>query len=575
MIHTNFYISKIKIVSLFLLGFTIFNPQLIAQQIDLSKLGEVHGNIQTDAQYYNADTAIGAATVPEKMGFNGFANIIYTKGNFSAGIRYESYLSRLQGFDSRYNGSGITYRYATYNNEKLEFTVGNFYEQFGSGITLRTYEERNLGYDNALDGVRLKYRPIKGILFKGLIGKQRLYFTQGPGIIRGFDGEIDINETFTKLNEKKLRFVFGGSFVSKYQKDDDQTLVLPENVGNSAGRIRVNYGGFNLFAEYAYKINDPINSHLINNKPVYKPGEAIILNASYAQKGLAINLGLNRIENMNFRSDRNAKVNDLFINFTPPLCKQQTYALLTIRPYASQPNGEIEYTAQLDYKIKKETMLGGKYGWDISINFSGANSLDTTHFNSSNVNSPNYNADSTLQGYKVNSFGLGKEVFFKDLYIEIGKKFSKKFKTTIIYDYQMFNYNVINNGISGDDFIHAHTAIVDATMRVKSESSLRVELQHLYTDQTVGKQRGNWASATLEYTFNSSWFAAVQDQWNYGNDDKKKQLHYYVFNVGYIKDATRITVGYGRQRDGVFCVGGVCRQVPASNGVSLTITSSF
>lgn len=567
MIHTNSNISKIKVLSLFLLGLTTYNQKLLAQQIDLSKLGEVHGNIQTDAQYYNADTAIGAATVPEKMGFNGFANIIYTKGNFSAGIRYESYLSKLQGFDSRYNGSGITYRFATYKNDNLEFTVGNFYEQFGSGITLRTYEERNLGYDNVLDGVRLKYRPIKGILFKGLIGKQRLYFTQGLGLIRGFDGEIDINETFTKLNEKKLRFVLGGSFVSKYQKDDDPNLVLPENVGNSAGRLRINYGGFNLYAEYAYKINDPFNSYQINNKPVYKPGEAIILNASYAQKGLAINLGVNRIENMNFRSDRNAKINDLFINYTPPLCKQQTYALLTIRPYASQPNGEIEYTAQVDYKIKKETKLGGKYGWDISVNYSGAYSLDTTHLSSNN--------DSTLQGYKVNSFGPGKEVFFKDLYVEIGKKFSKKFKTTFIYDYQQYNYNVITNGISGEDFVHAHTGIIDATVRLKSESSVRVELQHLYTDQKIGKQRGNWASGIVEYTFNSNWFAAVFDQWNYGNDDVKKRLHYYGVNVGYIKDATRITLGYGRQRDGVFCVGGVCRQVPASNGVSLTITSSF
>lgn len=566
-------INWIKLVVLFYGLFIVHQSK--AQQIDLSKLGEVHGNIQTDAQYYNPDTAIGAASVPEKMGFNGFANIIYTKGNFSAGIRYESYLSKLQGFDARYNGNGITYRYATYKGEHLEFTVGNFYEQFGSGITLRSYEERNLGYDNVLDGVRLRYKPTKGILLKGLIGKQRLYFTQGPGLVRGFDAELDINETFTKLNEKKLRVILGGSFVSKYQKDDDPNLVLPENVGNSAGRIRINYNNFNFSAEYAYKINDPLNSYQINNHPIFKPGEAIILNANYGQKGLAVNLGLNRIENMNFRSDRNAKVNDLFINYTPPLCKQQTYALLTIRPYASQPNGEIEFTTQIDYKIKKETALGGKYGWDISINFSGANALDTTHFNTSDSTSANYNVDSSLYGYKVNSYWMGKEKFFRDVYIEISKKFNKKFKTTFIYDYQEYNYNVITNGISGDDFVCAHTAIIDATMRLKSESSIRMELQHQYTDQRTGKQRGNWASGILEYTINSSWFVAVGDQWNYGNDDTKKQLHYYIFNVGYIKDATRITLGYGRQRDGVFCVGGVCRQVPASNGISLSITSSF
>lgn len=558
---------------LFISAFASF--QLFSQQIDLSKLGEVHGNIQTDAQYYNPDTAIGAAVVPEKLGFNGFANIIYTKGNFSAGIRYESYLNRLQGFDDRYNGNGITYRFARYKNDALDITVGNFYEQFGSGITLRSYEERNLGYDNAIDGFRVKYEPVKGIFLKGLIGKQRLYFSQGPGMIRGIDGEIDINETFTALNENKLRFIIGGSFVSKYQKDEDPNLVLPENVGNSAGRLRINYGDFNFTGEYAYKINDPLNSYQINNKPVYKPGEAIILNASYAKKGFAVNAGISRIENMNFRSDRNATLNDLFINYTPPLCKQQTYALLTLRPYASQPNGEIEFTTQVDYKIKKDTKLGGKYGWDISINFSGANALDTTHFNSSDSTHANFNVDSTLQGYRTNSYSFGKEKFFRDLYIEISKKFTKKFKATFIYDYQEFNYDVITNSVSGKDFIYAHTVILDATLRLESESALRIEVQHLFTDQVIGKQRGNWAAGIIEYAFNSHWFAAVQDQWNYGNDDSKKQLHYYGLNIGYIKDATRITLGYGRQRDGVFCVGGVCRQVPASNGVSLSITTSF
>ena len=34
-------------------------------------------------------------------------------------------------------------------------------------------------------------------------------------------------------------------------------------------------------------------------------------------------------------------------------------------------------------------------------------------------------------------------------------------------------------------------------------------------------------------------------------------------------------LSYGKQREGIICVGGVCRQVPAANGFSVTITSSF
>ena len=59
------------------------------------------------------------------------------------------------------------------------------------------------------------------------------------------------------------------------------------------------------------------------------------------------------------------------------------------------------------------------------------------------------------------------------------------------------------------------------------------------------------------------------------NDDEKKRFHYYNATVVYIKSATRIALGYGRQRAGIFCVGGVCRYVPASNGIMLSVTTGF
>ena len=128
-----------------------------------NNIGELHGNFQVDAQYYNRDSLIGAPIVKEKILSNGFMNLWYTKGNFTAGVRYENYLNVMQGFDSRYKGSGVPFRFASYKNDRLEATVGNFYEQFGSGLILRAYEERSLGYDNVFDGTRVRFQPIKGI----------------------------------------------------------------------------------------------------------------------------------------------------------------------------------------------------------------------------------------------------------------------------------------------------------------------------------------------------------------------------------------------------------------------------
>jgi hypothetical protein len=52
-------------------------------------------------------------------------------------------------------------------------------------------------------------------------------------------------------------------------------------------------------------------------------------------------------------------------------------------------------------------------------------------------------------------------------------------------------------------------------------------------------------------------------------------VHYYNFGTSYTQNATRFSLGYGRQRAGLFCVGGVCRFVPASYGFTATLTTSF
>lgn len=536
----------------------LFYSNNFVAQINLSNLpnlGEIHGNFQATAQYYVPDSTIGAPDVPEKMLMNGFANIIYTKGKFTAGIRYESYLNALQGFDARYQGNGIQYRFATYKSDALEVTVGNFYQQFGNGLILRSYEERGLGFDNVLDGIRLKYEVVKGLYLTGLTGKQRSFMTQGPGIVRGFDGELQINEAFKKLAEKKIRVTLGGSFVSRYQKDEDPALVLPENVGASSGRFEFNYEDFRLNGEYAYKINDP-NSANLNGK-IYKPGDAQVIMASYAKKGIAFSASAIRADNMNFRSDRDASLNNLLLNYTPAFNKNHTYSLLTFYPYASQPNGEFQFSGEVNAKLIKKP----KWKMDITVNYSGSNNLDTTKLSPA--------TDSTLQGYTVNSYGPGKEVFFRDFYVELNQKFGKKFKASLMYSHQIYNKSVIQK--AGFPTIHSDIVVADLTYRLKGEGTVRLEMQNLSTND----DHQDWAQVMIEYTVNSHWFIAALDQYNYGNEHISERYHYPNATVGYNKNANRITLSYGKQRAGIFCVGGICRLVPASNGITLTVTSSF
>lgn len=535
-----------------LLLLIIASNSVLAQTIEQ---GELHGNFQLDAQYYNQDSLIGAPNVPEKILSNGFMNLWYSKGNFTGGIRYENYLNVMQGFDSRYKGSGIPFKFASYKNDKLEATAGNFYEQFGGGMVLRAYEERGLGYDNAFDGFRVRYQPIKGLYLKGLIARQRAFFALSPGIIRAFDLEVNVNELVPQIENAKTAVIFGGSAVSRYQKDQSDFYNLPENVAAFSGRINIIRGKFNLQSEYGYKINDPNAT----NNTIYHPGQALSVTTTYSTKGLGILLSAKRLDNFDFRSDRTATGIGSNVNFLPAMAQQHTYNLpATIYPYATQPNGEMGFQAEVNYRLKKGSKLGGKYGTEIKVNFSGTNGIVK-----------NAVENDTL-GYSSPFFEVGKQMIFRDFHIEIHRKFNAKWKATVMYLNWVYNKDVIQ-GLSGFGTIFANMAVVDVAYKINASHTIRVEAQSLLSKQDFG----SWAMGMIEYTFAPNWFVAVIDQYNYGNLDSTKQIHYITGNTGFNKNGNRIMLQYGRQRAGIFCVGGVCRNVPASNGFSISITSSF
>ena len=550
-----------QLVALLLFSFAfIFISKLQAQSgiQEVLNRGEIRGNFQVEAQYYVEDSITGAQEVPEDLRSNAFLNLIYTNGNFSAGIRYESYLNALLGYPEGYNNNtGIAYRFASFTQDKLSVTVGNFYEQFGTGMVLRTYEERGLGYDNALDGIRVKYELVEGLNLTGIIGKQRIFFELSEGIVRGFDADFDLNSAFEGLKESKTRIMLGASSVSKYQPDQDSRFNLPENVATVGGRINISRGKFSINGEYAFKSNDPST----DNDFIYKNGEALFLQTTYSQKGFGLVLAAKRNDNMSFRSDRSEGLQNLLINYLPALTKQHTYNLLaTLYPYAVQLNGEIAFQADLIYKFKKGTLLGGEYGMDIQLNYSTANNIDTNLLNDETTK---------RQGYTSDYFKIG-EVYFKDFNATLTKKFSKKTTGRFTYANLVYNQDIIE-GKPGAATVFSNVGIADVTYKFNRKSSIRTEGQVLITEQ----DQGDWATFLLEYSYAPHWFVAVIDQYNFGNDDNDKQIHYLNGSVGYNDKGTRVALNVGRQRAGIFCVGGVCRVVPASTGAYLSITSSF
>lgn len=560
---------------------------------DFLQGGRVNGNISLDAQYYSEDNKLGItdSTLNYKLfGMNAYGNFIYTNGNFSSGLRFESYLNPMVGFDNRYEGVGIPYWFAKYKVGTLEMTAGHFYEQFGSGLVLRGWEEWTLGYDNNFYGFNAHFSPMKGVMLKGLVGTQRYFWEPyqagNRGIVRGIDGDFYLNDMFESMSESKTNISVGGSFVSKYEKVPNVTytkdsiyyidsikwtqrttyqLALPNNVGSWALRTNISRGGFNFYGEYAEKGADPNAT----NDYIFKKGQAIYSTLSYSQKGLGIFLSTKWIDNMSYKSKLTEAGNPamLDINYLPAITKEHPYSLATMYPHATQPNGEFGFQGQVIYTIPKNSKLGGKYGTTLTFNYSTAKSIakDTI---TSDVTGTMAGTD----GYTTNFFSIGDLTYYQDINFMIEKTFSKKVKAKAAYFNQTYNKHVTEDNIFDDrNMVYANIAVVDFTYKFDRRNSLRTELQGLFTKE----DDGDWMALLLEYNLSPTWFFSVQDEFNYGNPIGEMQIHYYNVSFGYTQKSNRISLRYGRQREGLLCVGGVCRYVPASTGLTLSITSSF
>lgn len=543
----------------------------------------ISGDFGFNGMYYIPDSLIGAEKVDSKVRANAFLNLLYSNGGFSAGMRYEFYMFPLIDFEKiNYKGQGVRYFFADYKNKFIQVTAGNFYDQFGNGLTLRAYEDRQLGIDNSLLGARIKVTPYKGVYLKGVWGVERLNFDSYIGrqdYVRGLDAELSFGEMFEKVQEAGFTANVGASFVSKFEKADEEINVslypgtdsattgviavdkIPQNVATWAARMSFGYKGFRLDGEYARKMQDPN----VTNDFIYKKGDALFLSATYSMKGLGVAASFIRADNMDFRTQRMQKTNSLlYINNIPAINRQYSYQLISNYSFASQPNSQIGVQLQVNYQIPKKTKLGGKYGTDLTFNFSRFHNTDQQPV----ALAVDYGTLSGTEGYTSSFFKFGPDLLYQDIGFEISHRFTKQWKWILAYNYITYNLEKLQGH---EGMMRGHLVASDLQWKVTPKHSLRLELQHLYTKD----DKGSWIYGMLEYAISPKWFISIGDQYNYGNANPEMRLHYFNIAGAFVWNTTRIALNFGKTQEGILCIGGVCRAVPASYGVGLSVTTSF
>ena len=544
----------------------------------------VHGSIQSDILIPEEDHKIGTGTYNDWGLTNTYAEVGLTSKHIEAGVRAEYLEHPLPGFnDPRFNGWGVSNIYVKALGNGFDVTVGDFYDQFGSGFVFRTYEERSLGIDNSIRGARLNVSAVKGANLKLLGGVQRCFWDWDTDAwLGGADLELNMEQYFKGLADKNITWMIGGSYLMKHENEEDvlvpgtnYKLNMDPMVHTFGVRTRLQSGPYSFMAEYAWKTQDPS----LDNDYIYRNGSAVMVSASYSKKGLSALVQAKRSENMSNRMKRGFNSylgGNCRLNHMPAFSYQHTYALPALYPYATQDaDGEWAFQGEFGYTFKRRTALGGKYGTKLKVNFSYIRGIDKTPTESL---IEGVNSTMGTDGYHSKFFGFG-GVYYKDINVQLEKKLSKSFKLNLMYMNQLYNKTVVE-GHGGD--VKSNIFVAEGKYQFSPKMTLRGEAQYLQTKQ----DQGDWYYGLLELSVLPYLMFTISDQYNAnvpyflenGSEDASKgthSQHYLLGSVTATYKAHRLQLSYGKTRAGYNCSGGVCRFVPASSGLTVSYNYNF
>jgi hypothetical protein len=520
---------------------------------------QISGDLQANVNFFQRDTAIKASGNPLYdnllSGGESWLGLRYNgpKG-FNANIRLDGFQnSNLLNPLSAYNGVGIGMYNISKEWDNLTVTGGYIYDQIGSGILFRAYEDRGLLIDNALIGLHAKYKFSEKLTMKAMTGQTRNLFDKFSPIIKSVAAEGDFS-----IAKGKGHITPGIAVLNKTLDDAAMNVIvgkvndLPESerfvpkYNMYAGTIynTLNIGEFTVYTEAALKAKDAILDQLGSNLR-NRAGSVLFGTVGWTHGKFGVNASAKRTDNFVMRTTPYEAPLRGFINWQP--------VIALIRPQRTIAR----YTPQSIDISEFSKAVNVFYVPNDNYTFNGT----ATHIND-------------LSGNKMYSeIYLDAEIrSIKNVIMHIGYQ-------NLYYDqavYQQKANDSINLALKGNQ-LKGNTFFTEITYKFSKKKSLKLDAQYM----DMKGDYGSWAYALLEYDVAPHWAFAIGDMYNttkgfnpYRHPGLKKQ-HYPNIFVGYTQKAHRFTAQYVKQVEGINCTGGVCRYEPAFSGFKFGVSSSF
>jgi hypothetical protein len=536
----------------------------------------ITGGLQSTGNFFIRDAAIGAAGTPQydyqKFGSESWLNLQYSNWGFDVGVRFDVFNnSNLLNPLASYSGEGIGRWYAQKRAGRFEVAGGYLYDQIGSGIIFRAYEERALLIDQALYGAKVAWHFNDNWHMRAFTGRMKQQFGNYGTGLRGLAVEGFIKPDSSRNFSCAPGFGVVGRTYADATVNQLVNTIASYNPRDSIGVQYNTYaatlyntltaGPFTWYVEGAIKtpdvLTDPfaLQADRTAGKLVNRRGHTVYTSLSYARKGLGVTVEWKRTRDFAFRNTPFQTAIQGPINFLPPMARQNTWRLPARFAPATQELGEQAVQVDMRYKVNKSLSL--------ALNFS----------------------DIRLPG--------GQSIY-REIAPEFVWKRTRKWQWT--GGVQLLKYNILQyqNKIDAADekdplaflgggvanYVDALTPYTEYLYKFSARRSLRVEAQYLLSDDEFG----SWINIGAEYGAAPHWLFSVSNMYKIPHKNPERYeaektrfdgIFYPSVGVTYTQKAHRLGLSYIKQVEGINCAGGICRYEPAFHGVRVQVNSSF
>jgi hypothetical protein len=507
---------------------------------------QISGELQSSINFFQRDSNVNASGNELYNNFlsggeNWLALRYSGKDGFNANVRVDAFHnSNLLDPAKGYSAAGLGMFNVSKEWDNLTVTAGHIYDQIGSGILYRAYEDRPLLIDNATFGFQAKYNVNNKYLIKAFAGQQRNLFDRFKPVMKGINIEAD-------YDVKDVHFTPGVAVINRTLDDATISNVVTEvNARPIENRFIPTYNMYagtfyntltwkdlSWYVEGAIKSKDAVRD-IVGNM-YHDAGNVIFTTLGYARNKWGINLSAKRTDKFVMRASEYVLPLRAFSNWQPVIAlirPQRTIARYT-------PNS-------LDFS---------EFSKAINVFYTPN---DKYTFNST------YTHIDDLNGKKL----------YRELYLDANIHAIKKTDMHIGLQVLEIDRDVYQQK---KELYKAITPFAEIIYKLSEKRSVKADLQYMSGQGDFG----SWIYVLLEYDIAPKWAFAISDMYNTTQganliiNPGLQARHYPNLFVAFTQKTHRFTAQYVKQVEGINCTGGVCRYEPAFSGFKFGVTSSF